>query len=114
MGMGWREGGRRDRIAAPTGRRTRGGRRIPDGAIRSGRLSRIYSLLIHARGRAWGSRMAIKLHRRYLCLHCQNVCFRRRMRKKGCSCLGRPTYSAWGCGALGERGCASMTAAPCE
>ena len=43
--------------------------------------------------------MAIKLHRRYLCLHCQNVCFRRR-RKKGRSCLGRPTYLAWGCEAL--------------
>ena len=54
--------------------------------------------------------MAIKLHRRYLCLHCQNVCFRRR-RKKGCSCLGRPTYSARGCEAPVERGCASMAAA---
>ena len=53
--------------------------------------------------------MAIKLHRRYLCLHCQNVCFRRR-RKKGRSCLGRPTYLAWGCEAPGESCCASMTA----
>ena len=66
MGDGGMEA-RRDRIgAAPGDRLAKGGNlaQTVSGRASGPPLSRIYSLLIQAR--AWGSRMAIKLHCHYL------------------------------------------------